>query len=139
MALLVVGVDCSKSSSGALDWAVEEAALRGADVEAVHVWSCPPMTYLTGLVPTPTFAHDDLAAEARAVLDDVFEALGERGAAVRRVLLEGPPAAALMERAEGADLLVVGSRGRGGFAGLLLGSVSQQCAAHAPCPVVVVR
>lgn len=163
MGRIVVGVDGSSESHAALAWAVEEGRLRGAEVEAVHVWSYPAMTYLTGLVPPPTFAHDDLAEEARAVLDracDVVEATtpapstaarssgapppssgdGPGGRApVRRLLAEGSPAAVLLGRAEGADLLVLGSRGRGGFSGLLLGSVSQQSASHAPCPVVIVR
>lgn len=138
MARIVVGVDGSKESQAALEWAVEEGRLRGAQVEAVHVWTYPAMTYLTGLVPPPTFAHDDLAEEARAVLDGVVDSV-DGSARIRRVMAEGAPAAVLLERAEGADLLVVGSRGRGGFVGLLLGSVSQQAAHHASCPVVIVR
>jgi nucleotide-binding universal stress UspA family protein len=139
MARIVVGVDGSKAGQAALEWAAEEGRLRRAEVEAVHVWTYPPMTYLTGLVPAPTFAHDDLAAEAEAVLERACDALGESGAGLRRVVAEGAPAPTLIERARGADLLVLGSRGHGGFAGLLLGSVSQQCVHHAPCPVVIVR
>lgn len=139
MARIVVGVDGSGPSLAALRWAVDEGRRRGAAVEAVHAWSYPAVTSVAGLVPRPAAAHDDLAAEAQAVLDDPCDALGPEGAGVARVLQEGPVARCLLEAAEGADLLVVGSRGRGGFAGLLLGSVSQQVAHHAPCPVVIVR
>ncbi|HET7486711.1 MAG TPA: universal stress protein [Acidimicrobiales bacterium] len=139
MARIVVGVDGSAASARALAWAVDEGRRRRATVEAVHAWAYPPTTSVTGLVPPPTVVHDDLVAEARAVLDAACDALGTDGAGVSRVLQEGPPAKTLLDRAAAADLLVVGSRGRGGFAGLLLGSVSQQCAHHARCPVVIVR
>ena len=139
MARIVVGVDGSNASQAALKWAVAEGRLREATVDAVHAWTYPAATYITGLVPPPTFAHDDLAAEAGAILDEACDRLGDAAAGVRRIVDEGTPAARLLERAAGADLLVVGSRGRGGFSGLLLGSVSQQCAHHAPCPVVIVR
>lgn len=139
MARIVVGVDGSEPSARALAWAVDEGRRRRATVEAVHAWTYPPMTFVTGLVPPPTFAHDDLVAEARAALDEAVDALGARSAGVARVLQEGTAARVLLDRAAGADLLVVGSRGRGGFSGLLLGSVSQQCAHHSPCPLVIVR
>ena len=90
----------------------------------------------------PVFAHDDLVAEARKVLDEAVEDVlsGEqRPPAVERLVLEGAAAEQLVKHFDGADLLVVGHRGRGGFAGLLLGSIAQQCAAHAHCPVVIVR
>jgi nucleotide-binding universal stress UspA family protein len=140
MARIVVGVDGSPGSRAALRWAHEEAKLRGATLEAVAVWQFPVMTSLPafGAMPPP----DDLGKEAEGTL---LATLSDEGIAasddvpVTTVVAEGAPAASLLEAAEGADLLVVGSRGHGGFAGLVLGSVSHQCASHSPCPVVVVR
>ena len=139
MKRIVVGVDGSEPSAAALRWAVDEGRVRDAEVEAVHAWSYPPMTSITGFVPPPSFTDKDLAEEARAVVERMCEAVEGRGTRVVPKVVHGPAAAALLNVAEGADLLVVGSRGRGGFAGLLLGSVSQQVAQHAPCPVVIVR
>lgn len=139
---IVVGVDASTPASRALRWAIAEARLRAASVEAVHVWRYPVLTYAPVVVPSPMFARGDLEAEAGAVLDDVVAralAGDPHPPPIERVVLEGAPAARLLERAAGALLLVVGHRGRGGFADLVLGSVAQQCATHAPCPVVVVR
>lgn len=139
---IVVGVDASTPAGHALRWAVAEARLRGAVVEAVHVWRYPAMTYAPSMVPGPVLIREDLEAEARVVLDGAIdEALaGEADLPViERVVIEGPPAARLVRQAAGAAMLVLGHRGRGGFADLLLGSVAQQCSTHAPCPVVVVR
>ena len=140
MGTIVVGVDGSPGSRAALRWAHEEARLRGATLEVVAVWQFPVMTSLPafGAVPPP----EDLSGEAERAL---LATLSEEGVAttaevpVTTVVAEGAPAAALLEAAEDADLLVVGSRGHGGFTGLLIGSVSHQCASHATCPVVVVR
>ena len=138
MQRIVVGVDGSDTSLAALRWAVAEARLRGAEVDAVHAWSYPAFTSAHGFVPPPTFARDDLVAEATTTLDRACESLHERDMVVSRIVEEGPAARCLLDSAKDADLLVVGSRGRGGFAGLLLGSVSQQCAHHAPCPIAIV-
>ena len=136
MKRIVVGVDGSEASGAALTWAVEEARLRDAEVDAVHVWS--PLTALAGgFAPAPAYGRDELAA-ARTTLDRACDAV-EPGVTINRLVEEGPVAPCLLETARGADLLVLGSRGWGGFAGLMLGSVSQQCAQHAPCPVVIVR
>jgi nucleotide-binding universal stress UspA family protein len=140
MGKIVVGVDGSSGSRAALRWAHEEAALRSATLEAVAVWQLPVTTGLPafGAMPPP----EDLSGEAERAL---LATLSEEGAVstdevpVTSVVAEGAAAAALLEAATDADLLVVGSRGHGGFAGLLLGSVSHQCVSHAPCPVVVVR
>jgi nucleotide-binding universal stress UspA family protein len=133
---IVVGVDGSEPARRALLWAAEEARLRDADLEVVHAWQHPTTTF--GLVLP---ADDRAAAEAyaRHVLDVAVEALAGRGLAVEPILVDGPPARALIEASAGAALVVVGSRGRGGFRGLLLGSVSGQAMHHARCPVVVVR
>ena len=131
MSRIVVGVDGSPESRAALHWAVGEARLRGAELQAVHVWGAPALA-------SPT---DELRLEARTLVDSVVaEALaGGDDVKVTPVLVQGNPAELIVEASRGADLLVVGSRGRGGFAGMLLGSVSAQCAHHAVCPVVIVR
>jgi nucleotide-binding universal stress UspA family protein len=138
MARIVVGVDGSEESKAALRWAVGEARLRGASVRAVYAWSLPYVAAAPGLV-VPQGDVADFRRDGEEMLDALVAEVGNAGVDVERVAVEGGPAHVLVEAAEGADLLVVGSRGHGGFAGLLLGSVSQQVAHHAPCPVVIVR
>jgi nucleotide-binding universal stress UspA family protein len=138
---IVVGVDGSAGSRAALRWAVAEAALRGVPVDAVITWQSPTYAY-TGVAVMPPVV--ELADAAKGALEETVEA--ERSAlpadqtevVINQVVAEGPAASILIERSRDADLLVVGSRGFGGFRGLLLGSVSHQCASHAHCPVVVV-
>jgi nucleotide-binding universal stress UspA family protein len=133
--LIVVGVDGSENSGQALRWALEEARLRHARVRVVHAWWIYPM-----LVDEMEAQHltDDASG---AVQKFVTETLGEEhDVEVEAVAVQGQQAsAALVDAAKDAELLVVGSRGAGGFSSLLLGSVSQQCAHHAPCPVAIVR
>lgn len=140
---IVVGIDGSTPSREALRWALDEARMRGeTQVEAVHVWHYPVLTYMPGIAPTPVFAKADLEAEARAVLDEAVDAVvgaGAAGVPVERVVAEGSAVEGLVERSAEADLLVLGHRGHGGFRELLLGSVANQCASHARCPVVIVR
>ena len=138
MARIVVGVDSSDGARHALEWAVAEARLRGATVEAVHVWHLP-FVLSTPLGDLP-IDRGDLEKSAQAELDGVVEAVDASGLSepVARTVAVGNPAGVLVETARDADLLVVGSRGHGGFSGLLLGSVSQQVTHHAPCPVVIV-
>jgi nucleotide-binding universal stress UspA family protein len=136
----VVGVDASAGSRAALRWAHEEAALRGTTLTAVTVWQYPVLTTLPAFGTLPPI--EDLSKEADAALHAVLDeehVTSTDVVPVETVVAEGPAAAALLEAAADADLLVVGSRGHGGFTGMLLGSVSQHCVAHAPCPVVVVR
>ena len=134
-ARIIVGVDGSKASVQALRFAHRQAALTGAQLHAVTTWRYP----FTGDVPvgdTPDWQRD-----AEAILDTALSAAipaADLGAVTRHVS-EGHPAAVLLEQAQDAEMLVVGSRGHGGFAGMLLGSVSQHVVAHSPCPVVVVR
>jgi nucleotide-binding universal stress UspA family protein len=139
MARIVVGVDDSPAAAAALRWALDEARLRGTTLEVVHTWQFPAVSELPGGAVDQLIT--DLQHVAGEVLDKVVnETAGDDpGVEVTRRVLEGAPGRVLTEAAAGADLLVVGSRGRGGFAGLLLGSVAQQCAHHAPCPVVVIR
>jgi nucleotide-binding universal stress UspA family protein len=132
---IVVGVDGSASSLDALRWATRQAALTGAELVAVTAWHFPP-TY----GGYPMVAEGDWKANADVILDTaVKEALGEVPTQLGRRVVEGHPVTVLLAAAAGADLLVLGTRGHGGFAGMLLGSVSEHLVAHAPCAVVVVR
>lgn len=133
---IVVGVDGSDQAITALEWALDEGRLRGAEVAVVHAFYLfPDLSETAVLTEEP-----DMFLRAEELLRKTVEpALATRpGVHMTTRALQGPPARTLLDAAAGADLLVVGSRGRGGFAGLLLGSVSQQCVHHAPCPVVVV-
>ena len=133
---IVVGVDGSPSSAAALRWAAKQARLTGAEIHAIMTWELPTAYSWAPVVQKPDYADECEAFLAQTVKD----ALGDVAAhQVRWEALPGHPAWRLIEAADGADLLVVGSRGHGGFAGLLLGSVSQHVVAHAPCPVVVVH
>jgi nucleotide-binding universal stress UspA family protein len=135
---MVVGVDGSSSSRAALRWAVEEARLRSCTLDVVLAWRDPVVAF----GPTPQVPREDLEGAARATLLDLMagEGLTESGdPPANAVPIEGAPAAALIEAAIGAELVVVGARGLGAFTGMLLGSVSQHCVTHASCSVVVVR
>lgn len=137
---VVVGVDGSEHSRAALRWAAGEAALRGARLKIVCAWSYPYVAAAGAL--TPVLADwEGQRGDAQVALESAVAevAAGHEGLEVETVVVAGAAARVLLDAAEGADLLVVGSRGHGGFAGLLLGSVGQQCVSHAPCPVVVVR
>jgi nucleotide-binding universal stress UspA family protein len=137
MGRIVVGVDGSTQSRNALRWAAKEAQCTGDSLTAVMSWHNPyPEMWIPRLGPTA----DPMELARRSLDQLVGEVLGKDPVvAVEKVVLEGPPAKVLIEAAHGADLLVVGSRGLGAFTGLVLGSVSLHCVAHAPCPVVVVR
>jgi len=135
--LIVVGVDGSPSSGEALEWAVAEARLTGATIDAVYVWDPAPIV-------TSNMSDGELdalrkAAGARAT--EIVRRLGhgEHGVTIVPRMLMGNVAQALLDASEDADLLVVGSRGLGGLRGMLLGSVGHHCAAHSRCPVVIVR
>ena len=139
---IVVGIDGSDESREALHWAFAEAKLRGAALRVVHAWHFPATAGGLGIAPTlDAEVAEGLQRSADELLEREVSALGDEAAGVdvERAVVEGAAAAALIDAAEGSDLLVVGSRGRGGFSGLLLGSVSQQCAHYASCPVVIVR
>jgi nucleotide-binding universal stress UspA family protein len=150
MATVVVGIDGSEGSKTALRFALEEARLRRATLRVVHAYVLPlsdvaPDPFLLEFpsVPGPELEAiaDDLEKGAKGLIDDSLDGVlegAEAGVPIERVAIEGSPAAALIAEAEGADLLVVGSRGHGRVHGLLLGSVSQQCVSHAPCPVAIV-
>ncbi|MDQ2852019.1 MAG: universal stress protein [Actinomycetota bacterium] len=138
---VVVGVDGSDSSKRALRWAAFLARASASTVEAVIVWT-PPSEYtmmnagLAGLAPSWT--PDQGAKKAlAAIVTDVFG--DERPDGLQLTVWHGNPAQALIQASQSAQLLVVGNRGHGGFAELLLGSVSLACAQHAKCPVVVLH
>lgn len=137
---IVVGVDGSPSSVAALRWAVRQAELTGGTVDAVIAWHFPPGTGGYGWAPVGMIDdtnYDELAAKTLA---DAVSSIGPHaGVSIRQLIVADNPAQALISAAAGADVLVVGCRGHGGFAGALLGSVSQHCVHHAPCPVVVIR
>jgi len=134
---IVVGVDGSKQSKAALRWAVRQAEAIGGVIDAVIVWE---IWTTSGMVPM-TVVDERGAADAEKILtDELDEVLGsERPVKVETHVVRGNAAGVLIDAASGAELLVVGSHGHGGFAAALLGSVSQHCVHHAPCPVVVVR
>ena len=134
MERIVVGVDGSDEALVALGWALDEGRTRGAVVEVVHAFM-PDLSEAGQLVDETASA-----LQAEELLRKMVEpeVTAHPGVQVTTRALAGPPTRTLLDAAAGADLVVVGTRGRGGFAGLLLGSVSQQCVHHAPCPVVVV-
>ncbi|MQM27083.1 universal stress protein [Glycomyces albidus] len=135
---IVVGVDGSSASIRALEWAVREAALTGAELEAVHAWEVPAQ-YGTGMMTLPSGEEFEAAAK-ESLARAVEQAAGtDPGVVIEQNAIAGHAAKVLIDAAQGASLLVVGSRGHGGFVGTLVGSVSQYCVSHAPCPVVVVR
>jgi nucleotide-binding universal stress UspA family protein len=136
---IVVGIDGSQSAQVALGFALDEARLRGAAVRAVAAWHVPTTAYGGAFAPPADGLLDELQTSARRTLERALTDAGDHAdVEVEPVVREGAPARVLLEEASDADLLVIGSRGLGGFRGLLLGSVSQQCTQHAPCPVVIV-
>lgn len=135
MARIVVGIDGSECSFRAVRWARAEARRRDATLEVVMAWHWGDQRHLD---PNEGFDPEYDQEKASKVLDAYLDqALGDDRDGVEARAVLDLPARALMEAAEDADLLVVGSRGRGGFKGLLLGSVSSQVVTHAPSPVVV--
>lgn len=136
---IVVGVDGSVPAQQALRWAGRQAELTGAALVAVMAWELPGAS---GWADVPELPHDlDLEEPAaRALAEAVGDALPpEQAKAVEQVVVPGNPAQAILDRGEGADLIVVGVRGHGTFRATLLGSVSHTVTLHATCPVVVVR
>jgi nucleotide-binding universal stress UspA family protein len=137
---IVVGVDGSPGSRAALRWAVTQAELTDARVEAVSAWQDPAVYgFAYGWSPA-VFEDVSVAAVTEKILaESVADEAGDAAPVpVLTRVLHGHPAQVLLDAAGGAQLLVVGSRGHGAFAGMLLGSVSQHRVQHASCPVVVV-
>lgn len=146
MSGIVVGVDDSPSSAHALRWAIEEARCRETTLRVVTAWEFPFSPVANA---SATDREDDdplphVPSLEQSALDELASAVTEAGGdpqnpTVSMRVVHGSPVRVLLDAAKDADLLVVGSRGRGGFGGLLLGSVSRECARRAACPVVVVR
>jgi len=134
---IVVGVDGSEGALRALRWALGEARRRNDTVEVVHIWHVPYYVDITGMTPYP---GPLLEESATVVLANVLAAVAEdaRGVSVTSRIEQGSAAPTLIAASKNADLLVVGRRGHGGFLGLMLGSVAEQVAGHAACPVVIV-
>jgi nucleotide-binding universal stress UspA family protein len=132
----VVGVDESDGAAEALSWAVAEAELDSAEVTAILAWDWMDQHHRVGELFDPSYGE----ADARQALATCIEAaLGERGGRVATRVVCDLPAPALLAASAQADLLVVGARGSGGFAGLLLGSVAQQCLHQSARPIAIIR
>jgi len=134
---IVVGVDGSPLSMNALEFAIEEARLRHGHLHVTYAYPVMerPVTGSTG-----KDYYDEVEADARAFMEGIVShAPSTEGLEVEWLAVPGNPAEVLIEESSGAALLVVGSRGVGGFMGLMMGSVSTQCVHHSHCPVLVVR
>jgi nucleotide-binding universal stress UspA family protein len=142
MEKIVVGIDGSKASRGALRWAVEDARVRGAEVVALHAYEVPvpaPDATPSAPVDLPALVAETHDGAQRFVTELVDEVVGNAVTVnVAPIAVEDTPVKALLDAARDADLLAVGSHGRG-FSDLLLGSVSLECAQHAACPVLIYR
>jgi nucleotide-binding universal stress UspA family protein len=144
---LVVGIDGSAGASEAFRWAIAEARLRNSRLLTVHAWRLGYWAgpgggygYVGGAFdPYPAGGVGDRQEAAEELLEKATGGPETDGVEIVRRAVEGDAAKVLIDAAAEGDLLVVGSRGHGGFVGLMLGSVSQQCAHHAPCPVVIVH
>ena len=135
---IVVGVDGSDPSKAALAWAIRQGGLTGATVEAVIAWEFP-VNYGTPAPLTPPRTDFEEAAREVITLAIADVSSPDEQVTIKGKVVEGNAPRILLDASAGADLLVVGSRGHGGFVEALLGSVSQHCVHHATCPVVIVR
>ncbi|HEY1640086.1 MAG TPA: universal stress protein [Streptosporangiaceae bacterium] len=133
---IVVGLDGSPHSQDALNWAIAESSLRNAPVTVLAVAPAPGSIWgITGAIPASEETTDKVRQAAQKMVDDTASSAGQ---AITLSVVSGVPADELIKASEGADLLVVAARGSGGFARLVIGSVSSQVVQHARCPVVVV-
>jgi len=138
---IVVGIDGSQASREALVWALRQAELTGASIDAVIAWHRPVVVGGMPYGPLALLEESDFDRFAETTLTNSIRAVVGAGSrvSIRPVIRQGNAAQVLLDAGDGADLLVVGSRGHGGFAEALLGSVSQHCVHHASCPVVIIR
>lgn len=141
--VIVVGFDGSKHSQTALKWAMDDARRRDGQLRLITVWSKRPMSWYPAVLETAAgeiVAEDSPKRIAETLQADALKTASNEGiAATGQVVHSDSAASAILDAAQDADLVVVGSRGHGGFPGLSLGSVSTQVINHAPCPVLVVR
>jgi nucleotide-binding universal stress UspA family protein len=133
---IVVGVDGSSGAQHALRWAIDEARHHRAELLVAHVWQVPNLS--SPYAPVSSLDLGVVEEEAQHLIDRMLAGEDTNDVTVERRAVCGSPSQTLVDLAKEADLLVVGARGHGGFVGLLLGSVSDQVARHASCPVVVV-
>jgi nucleotide-binding universal stress UspA family protein len=137
---IVVGIDGSEASDAALAFALDEAKLRSLPLRIVCAWEIPAMEYAgAAFVPTPDLAQSAERDADEALARAVAQLGPDPGIHIETAAIHGHPARVLVEQAEGATLLVVGTRGHGGLASLVLGSVSQAIAHHCPAPLAIVR
>jgi nucleotide-binding universal stress UspA family protein len=137
---VLVGFDGSPSSHKALTWAAAEAAGHGADLVVLNVWEHTLLPPAGSVSVSERYVPDPSQRTADDLIEDIKKVLGDDPPlVVHPRVKQGNPSKVLIEESAGADLLVVGTRGHGGFTGLVLGSVSQHVAAYADCPVTVVR
>lgn len=141
--MIVAGFDGSEHSQAALNWAMDEARQRNGRLHLITAWNKPPMAWYPAVLET---AAGEIAAEespekiAGTLQADALKSAADGAvAATGQVVRSDSPASVILDAAQDADLVVVGSRGHGGFSGLHLGSVTTQVINHAPCPVLVVR
>jgi nucleotide-binding universal stress UspA family protein len=141
MKIIVIGVDGSETANEALKLAAREAELHDARLRIVVVWQLSSLAYSGGFVAFDESTFDAFRDQAQKVADQAQATAVEVAPAVdcETVVLEGQPAETLLGAAGDADLVIVGSRGLGGFKRLMLGSVSDQVVHHAVCPVLVVH
>jgi nucleotide-binding universal stress UspA family protein len=136
MTTVVVGTDGSPNSHAALQWAIAYARRDGGIVRVVHAWHYPYGASEAGAMVAPSM--QEFEEGARLAVEAALEEVDTSGIEIETVVRQGSAAGALLDEADKADMLVVGARGHGGFAGLLLGSVANHCARHAHVPTVVV-
>jgi nucleotide-binding universal stress UspA family protein len=139
---IVVGVDGSAGARAALEFAAHEAALRDSRLRVVCAWEIPPAIYAGGFAPRlDQQTLDGFREGAETIVNQALATVKELQPAIEcgGAAIQGQPAEVLLQGARSAELIVVSNRGHGGFASLLLGSVSHQVVQHAPCPVTVVR
>ncbi len=131
---IVIGVDGSENCNTALLWAVDEALVHNGEITAVFAWQMP-------FIGIPgAFDRDEMEDLSKKFLEETIAlVVPEAPVPITKLVAQGDVSASLIEAAKGADLLVLGSRGHGGFAGLKLGSVSHECVEHATCPVVIIK
>jgi nucleotide-binding universal stress UspA family protein len=138
---VVAGIDGSDASVAAARWAARQASITGSRLEVVSAWQGPGSWGISWGTAIPIPTDWDPVADTQSMVDEVIGSLVPDfpTVTIESRVAEGHPAEVLVEASRHADLLVVGSRGHGEFAGMLIGSVSQHCAAHAKCSVVIVR